>query len=175
MSIENGARFLRRMRKDAALREQVVRAGADGFLEASAAAGASASAYDVVVALAREIDSANAATGRKLILMGLVEPKTADLVAAFNAWYLGNHVEDTYHCPNIKSVRCFKSERGFLGEPPAQYLTVYEFEGEDAEQAERILAKYQADPHAWAKRQPNNDSMSIIGAGWYSEAVSFGG
>ena len=55
--------------------------------------------------------------GKKLILMGLVEPETEDLVEAFNEWYLGNHIEDTYNCPNISAVRSFKAVRGFLGEP----------------------------------------------------------
>ncbi len=111
---------------------------------------------------------------KKLILMGLVEPQSEDLVEAFNQWYLGNHVEDTYNCPNVKSVQCFKAERGFLGDPPAQYLTIYEFEGEDAEEAERALAAYQADPDGWSGRQPNNNSMAVVGAGWYTEALSFG-
>lgn len=111
---------------------------------------------------------------KKLILMGLVQPGNDDLVEAFNQWYLGNHVEDTYNCPNVKSVSCFKAERGFLGDPPAEYLTIYEFEGEDAEEAERILGAYQADPDGWSGRRPSNDSMAVIGAGWYSEAVSFG-
>ena len=111
---------------------------------------------------------------KKLILMGLVQPHTEDHVAAFNEWYLGNHVEDTFNCPNITAVRCYKAERGFLGDPPAGYLTIYEFEGEDAEEAERILAAYQADPNGWAKRQPSNDSMAVVGAGWYTEELSFG-
>ncbi|MXW50003.1 MAG: hypothetical protein F4Z84_07080, partial [Gammaproteobacteria bacterium] len=81
---------------------------------------------------------------KKLVLVGLVQPESEDLVEAFNEWYLGNHVEDTYNCPNITSVRCFKAARGFMGDPPSQYLTIYEFEGEDAEQAERVLAAYQA-------------------------------
>ena len=110
--------------------------------------------------------------GRKLILMGLVQPKK-DRVEAFREWYLGNHVEDTYNCPNVTSVRCFEAVRGFLGDPPSRYLTIYEFEGEDAEQAERVLGRYQADPHAWSKRQPANDSMEIVGAGWYQEALAF--
>ena len=112
--------------------------------------------------------------GKKLILMGLVEPKSEDLVEAFNSWYLGNHVEDTYNCPVIKSVRSFKAVRGFLGDAPAQYLTIYEFEGHDAEAAEAALAAYQSDPNGWAQRQPNNDSMAVVGAGWYEEAIAFG-
>ncbi len=111
---------------------------------------------------------------KKLVLVGLVQPESEDLVEAFNEWYLGNHIEDTYNCPNITSVRCFKAARGFLGDPPSEYLTIYEFEGEDAEEAERVLAAYQADPNGWSKRQPNNNSMAVVGAGWYQEELAFG-
>jgi hypothetical protein len=110
----------------------------------------------------------------KLVLIGLVEPKTQDHVQAFKDWYLDNHVEDTFNCPNVTAVRCFKALKGFLGEPPAGYITVYEFEGEDAVAAQKILDAYQADPKGWDKRQPNNQSMKIIGAGWYEEEVAFG-
>jgi hypothetical protein len=112
--------------------------------------------------------------GKKLILMGLVEPETEDLVEAFNEWYLGNHIEDTYNCPNITAVRSFKAVRGFLGEAPSGYLTIYEFEGDDAAEAERILAEYQSDPNAYPAREPSNGSMKVVGAGWYEEAVAFG-
>ena len=111
---------------------------------------------------------------KKLVLVGLVQPESEDLVAAFNEWYLGNHVEDTFNCPNVTSVRCFKAARGFMGDPPSEYLTIYEFEGEDAEQAERVLAAYQADPDGWSKRLPNNNSMAVVGAGWYHEELAFG-
>ena len=93
---------------------------------------------------------------------------------AFNEWYLGNHVEDTYNCPNITSVRCFKAARGFMGDPPSQYLTIYEFEGRMRSRPERVLAAYQADPDGWSKRQPNNNSMAVVGAGWYHEELAFG-
>lgn len=112
--------------------------------------------------------------GKKLVLVGLVQPKSDDFIEPFREWYLGNHIEDTYNCPNIKSVRCFKAVRGFLGAPPSDYLTIYEFEGEDAEEAERVLNAYQRDPGSWAPRQPNNGSMQIVGAGWYQEEVAFG-
>jgi len=111
---------------------------------------------------------------KKLVLVGLVEPQTADHVQAFKDWYLGNHIEDTFNCPNITAVRCYKAARGFLGDPPSGYLTIYEFEGDDAEAAEKILNAYQADPESWPKREPSNDSMKIVGAGWYEEEVSFG-
>ncbi|MEQ8689740.1 MAG: hypothetical protein RIC89_02735 [Pseudomonadales bacterium] len=110
---------------------------------------------------------------KKLVLVGLVQP-AADQVEAFNEWYLGNHVEDTYNCPEITSVRCFKAARGFMGDPPSGYLTIYEFIGSDAELAEQALAKYQSDPESWPQRQPNNGSMEVVGAGWYHEEVAFG-
>lgn len=111
--------------------------------------------------------------GKKLVLIGLVQP-LKDQVEAFNEWYLGNHVEDTYNCPIISSVRCFKATKGFMGDAPSGFLTIYEFIGEDAEAAEQGLAAYQADPEGWAGRLPSNDSMEIVGAGWYHEEVQFG-
>ena len=46
--------------------------------------------------------------------------------------------------------------------------------GEDADAAEEALAAYQADPDGWSQRLPNNNSMAVVGAGWYHEALSFG-
>ena len=110
---------------------------------------------------------------KKLVLIGLVEPKK-DKVEAFKEWYLGNHIEDTYNCPNISAVRCFKAAKGFMGAPPSEYLTIYEIAGEDAVEAERVLGAYQMDPQGWEQRQPDNDSMAVVGAGWYEEEVVFG-
>lgn len=111
---------------------------------------------------------------KKLVLVGLVQPEK-DRVEAFNEWYLGNHVEDVYNCPNITSVRCFQALKGHLGyDAPSGFLTMYEFEGEDAEHAGQVLEAYQADPQAWAQREPYNDSMEVVGAGWYHEVLSFG-
>ncbi len=56
MSIENGARFLRRLRSDAALREKVRTTGNEAFEAISAAAGSSCTAAEVVAAMAREIE-----------------------------------------------------------------------------------------------------------------------
>lgn len=111
---------------------------------------------------------------KKLVLMGLVQPTSEDAVTAFNQWYLGNHIEDTYNCPQISSVRSFRAVKGFLGDAPAQYLTIYEFIGDDANAAEKALTEYQSDPNGWDQRQPNNNSMAIVGAGWYEEAIAFG-
>ena len=112
--------------------------------------------------------------GKRLILIGLVEPETDDHIEAFKEWYVGNHVEDTYNCPNVTSVTCFKATKGFMGDAPAGYLTIYEFEGEDADAAEAILGAYQSDPNSWSGRMENNGSMKIVSAGWYTEEMSFG-
>ncbi len=56
MSIENGARFLRRLRSDAGLREKVRKVGDERFEAISAAAGASCTAAEVVAAIAREFE-----------------------------------------------------------------------------------------------------------------------
>ena len=109
---------------------------------------------------------------KKLILMGLMQPHTEDHVAAFNEWYQGNHVEDTQTAQISRSLDATKQNGGCLGDPPAGYLTIYEFE--DAEQAEKILSAYQADPNGWAKRQPSNESMAVVGTVWYTEELSFG-
>ncbi len=56
MSIENGARFLRRLRSDAGLRHKVRNIGQESFESLSATAGSSCTAAEVVAAIAREIE-----------------------------------------------------------------------------------------------------------------------
>lgn len=114
------------------------------------------------------------ATARKLVLLGLVGPKNDSAIDAFKDWYLENHIEDTARCPEVRSARSYRAVKGFLGEPPAPYFTVYEFAGADAEAAEAALAVYQQDPQGWRNRQPGNDSMAVMGAGWYEEVLEFG-
>lgn len=60
MSIENGERFIRFLRENPKLREQVRAGGSARFEEISAGAGASCHAYEVVAALVREIDAQQA-------------------------------------------------------------------------------------------------------------------
>jgi hypothetical protein len=59
MSVENGERFIRLLKSDPQLREQVKGEGWERFLEVSAAAGASCTTFEVVAALIREIESDN--------------------------------------------------------------------------------------------------------------------
>ena len=56
MSIENGERFIRALKADQALRDQVRAEGRDNFTAISAAAGASCDAFDLVAALLRQIE-----------------------------------------------------------------------------------------------------------------------
>ena len=56
MSIENGERFIRALKADQALRDQVRAEGRDNFTAISAAAGASCDAFDVVAAMLRQIE-----------------------------------------------------------------------------------------------------------------------
>ena len=60
MSIENGERFIRALQADRALREKVRTEGRSNFTVISAEAGASCDAYDVVAALLRQIEGAEA-------------------------------------------------------------------------------------------------------------------
>ena len=83
MSIENGARFIRKLREDPTLRQRVLNAGDDAFVRVSAAAGASASAYDVVAALTRQLDAeaAAAASGREPVTKAVKAPVKAAVKA----------------------------------------------------------------------------------------------
>lgn len=57
MSIENGERFLRMLKDNAELRQQVKKFGPSAFETLSAGAGASSTSWEVVVAAIREIES----------------------------------------------------------------------------------------------------------------------
>ena len=102
----------------------------------------------------------------KLILVGMVEPQEG-MEQEYDDWYLGNHVEDTANCPTILSGTVYKLVKGFAGTTPAKNITIYEFDADTAEEAEKILADYQRDPSAYANRLPGNGSLKIVGAGWY--------
>ena len=104
----------------------------------------------------------------KLILVGMVEPNPG-MEAEYDDWYLGNHVEDTANCPHITRGTVYRKVRDFAGTTPAGNITIYEFDCDDAAEAEQILARYQSDPSAWPERRPGNGSLKIVGAGWYVE------
>ena len=102
----------------------------------------------------------------KMVLVGMIEPQEG-MEKEFEDWYLNNHVEDTSNCPNILAGTVYRLSKGFAGTTPAQYISIYEFEGDNEDEAEATLAKYQQDPNAWHARLPGNGSLKIVGAGWY--------
>jgi hypothetical protein len=109
----------------------------------------------------------------KLILVGLVEPLDASAVPAFEQWYLGNHVEDTSHCPKIRRGTVYKLAKKFAGPVQSQYLAIYEWEIDDLVEAEKTLMRWQSDPSAFPARLPPNGSLKILGSGWYERALAF--
>jgi hypothetical protein len=109
----------------------------------------------------------------KLILVGLVEPIDEASVPAFEQWYLGNHVEDTSHCPGIRRGTVYKLAKKFAGFAAPQYLAIYEWEIDDPAEAEKSLARWQRDPSSFPARLPPNGSLKILGSGWYAQALEF--
>ena len=57
MSVENGERFIRLLKSNPQLREQVRDEGWEQFQEVSAKAGASCTTFEVVAAMIREIET----------------------------------------------------------------------------------------------------------------------
>ncbi|MEH6591684.1 MAG: hypothetical protein V7746_15595 [Halioglobus sp.] len=120
----------------------------------------------------------------RFVLIGLCEPQNADAQAAFDEWFIDQHIEDTAHCPNMVSGRVFKLDGPHLDiDSPSGYLSLYEVEAPSYEEAERILNEWQADPNAWEGRQHHIETaeklggipMNIRGSGWYQQMKSFKG
>ncbi|MCP5180565.1 MAG: hypothetical protein R3E84_02250 [Pseudomonadales bacterium] len=118
------------------------------------------------------------------MLIGLVEPSSPDKQAAFDEWFVDQHVEDTTKCPNFVRGRVFKLAGGHLGSNAvSQYLSVYEVDAPSYEEAERVLNEWQQDPNAWAGRAHHHATaakhggmpMKIVGSGWYETLRDFTG
>ncbi|MCC6381423.1 MAG: hypothetical protein IT304_02895 [Dehalococcoidia bacterium] len=112
----------------------------------------------------------------RFVLIGLVEPTSPDNQAAFDEWFIGQHVEDTARCPNFVRGAAYKLAGGHLGsEPVSRYLSVYEVEAPSYEEAEKTLNAWQRDPDAWPGRAHHTATrekygaipMRIAGSGWY--------
>ena len=107
-------------------------------------------------------------------LIALVEPVDESARAAFEDWYLGNHVQDVSHTPKILSATVHRLAKNFSLDDPPQYLTIYEFDSEQVAEAEEALFGYLRQP-SWPGSRPSNDSMKVLSAGWYQVAQSFSG
>ena len=119
------------------------------------------------------------------VLIGLCEPLDESGQAAFDEWFVDQHIEDTTMCPNFVRGRVFKLKGSHLNiESPAQYLSLYEVEAESYEEAERVLNEWQANPDAWAGRKHHTETMlklggdipmCVKGSGWFELLRSYDG
>jgi len=110
------------------------------------------------------------------MLIGLCEPETEEGQAAFEEWFIDQHIEDTTHCPGVIRGRVFELKGPHLDIAcVSKYISLYEVEAESYEEAERILNEWQADPNAWPGRAHHLETaqrlggmpMKIGGSGWY--------
>jgi uncharacterized protein YciI len=120
----------------------------------------------------------------RFVLIGLCEPRSADDQAAFDEWFVDQHIEDTAKCPNFVRGSVFKLSGPHLDiETVSRYLSLYEVEASSYEEAERILNEWQADPNAWEGRKKHMETgekhggipMNIRGSGWYELIHAFDG
>ena len=118
------------------------------------------------------------------MLIGLCEPQDESGQAAFDEWFVEQHIEDTTHCPNFVRGRVFKLSGPHLDiTTPSKYLSVYEVEADSYEEAERVLNEWQANPDAWSGRAHHTATMAkhgeipmaIRGAGWFELLGSYDG
>ena len=120
----------------------------------------------------------------RFVLIGLCEPKSAADQAAFDEWFVDQHIEDTAKCPNFVRGSVFKLSGPHLDiETRARYLSLYEVEAPSYEEAERILNEWQANPDAWEGRKKHRETgekyggipMNINGSGWYELIKAYDG
>lgn len=116
------------------------------------------------------------------MLIGLCEPVSDEHQAAFDEWFVDQHIEDTARCPHIKKGSVYKLKGPHLDlETKAAYLSLYEVEADSHQEAERRLNEWQADPDAWEGRRYHMATMekfgsipmAINGSGWYELIQSY--
>ncbi len=120
----------------------------------------------------------------RFVLIGLCEPLSNESQAAFDEWFIDQHIEDTTKCPNFVRGSVYKLAGPHLDlETKSGYLSLYEVDAPSVEEAERVLNEWQADPDAWEGRRHHMATMekfgsipmNINGSGWYEELKSFTG
>lgn len=121
---------------------------------------------------------------KRFTLIGLCEPPSPEQLAAFNDWFIDQHIEDTVRCPIFISGRVLKLTGDHIDiDTPSDYLSIYEIEAESQEEAERVLNEWQANPDAWEGRKLHNDTrekygempLKILGSGWYEPIAEYTG
>ena len=120
----------------------------------------------------------------KYMLIGLCEPLDEEGQAAFEEWFIDQHIEDTTNCPNFIRGSVYELRGPHLDiETVSKYISIYEVEAQSYEEAERVLNEWQADSNAWPGRQKHVQTaerlgalpMSIGGSGWYELLGSYRG
>jgi len=120
----------------------------------------------------------------QFLLIGLCEPPNPKSQASFDEWFVGQHIEDTTHCPNFVRGRVFKLSGAHLnGETVSDYISLYEVDAPSYQEAERVLNEWQANPEAWAGRTKHLETakrigempLKVKGSGWYELINSFDG
>ena len=120
----------------------------------------------------------------RFVLIGLCEPLSPQDQAAFDEWFIEQHIEDTAHCLHVVRGSVFKLSGPHLDiETPSDYLSLYEIEAASYEEAERVLNEWQAAEDAWAGRKRHLETgaklggvpMKTRGAGFYELIKSYDG
>ena len=120
----------------------------------------------------------------QFLLIGLCEPPNPESQASFDEWFVGQHIEDTTHCPNFVRGRVFKLSGAHLnGETVSDYISLYEVDAPSYQEAERVLNEWQANPEAWPGRARHLETakrigempLKVKGSGWYELINSFDG
>ena len=76
----------------------------------------------------------------RFILIGLCEPQGPEDQAAFDEWFVDQHIEDTAKCPNFVRGSVFKLSGPHLEIDNASgYISLYEVDAPSYEEAERVL------------------------------------
>ena len=100
----------------------------------------------------------------RFVLIGLCEPTGPEGQAAFDEWFVDQHIEDTAKCPNFIRGSVFKLAGAHLGsETRAGYLSLYEVEAPSYEEAEKVLNEWQRDPDAWEGRKNHRETGERLG------------
>ncbi|MDA0977835.1 MAG: hypothetical protein O3B72_04700 [Proteobacteria bacterium] len=121
----------------------------------------------------------------RFVLIGLCEPLSDENQAAFDEWFIDQHIEDTTRCPIFVRGTVYKLAGPHLDlETKSGYLSLYEVEAPSYEEAEKVLNAWQADSEAWEGRRTHlatmekhggSIPMKINGSGWYEELKTFEG
>ncbi len=120
----------------------------------------------------------------RFVLIGLCEPPEPAAQAAFDEWFVDQHIEDTAMCPHVVRGSIYRLSGPHLdAETVSEYLSIYEVEAPSYAEAERVLNEWQADPDAWAGRRQHSETLrrldrlplSIKGSGWYELIRAYDG